>query len=801
MSNALICLAFALAACLLATSAAAIPDPIEKAHAGGAKLDRAFVADDRTIVLHFLDGEVERLDDGKTGENPYKGHESKGRDVIHRYEPPLDLGAARRAGSFAVASADDAGYEKAVTPTAVHRKSKVNGVAWGWPEGVPTMAHTLYLTLPEPLTPGATYSIRVDPRLRGGDAGVEMTEIATIAFGHDSPTEALHVNLVGHEPNAPVKSADLYLWRGDGGPRDYSAYEGNAVRLRDVETGQTHDVGTVKHWQKRQREFGGWDLTGSDVWTCDFSDFNTPGTYQLHVDGVGFSRPFEIGEGLGREPLRQSVIGLYYMRVGEPMATTDGKGHATFDQNMPPPRQPRYLPQDNDLGEPADPPGYVVHLTTMGPDHPEWKTLGGDPWDNKDWSKWKLDGGPTNPNAYGGYSDAADWDRRTPSVNIPMDLCLAYVLVGDKLNDDDLNIIESGNGSPDLLDSAAEAVNYFRRLRDEGGGFSYGVNNPTPDQAVAYQAESAPWMAHANAAMNAMLADCYRVAGDAERMNDHLATAKEAYAIGGDGDLDKTHDIGNNAATGADLKATAAVYLYKLTGDTKYEDDFAGHVRTGGDIYKKDESNQLFAYAGYLTCAADDVRPIHHPDLLEKMKRAVVADADEKHLANAARFPSRRSADTEYGWFQSVIEVGPLLLAHHQTGEEKYLSALLLESDYSLGRNPLNRVLMTGDPFFSERHIAEAYTSGRNDGWPGAHPGHTPYMNENEWGDNFMSDPGWMSSKGHPAWKDGDAADWPQGEALWNHWYNYSNNEFTPQQTMAGKTALYAYLHAALQGR
>jgi hypothetical protein len=512
----------------------------------------------------------------------------------------------------------------------------------------------------------------------------------------------------------------------------------------------------------------------------------------LHVAGVGFSRPFHIRPDAAREPLRQSVIGFYYMRIGEPASPA---GTSVFDPNMPPPRQPRYLPEGNALGEPADPEGFLVYLTSLSPDHPQWKDLGHDPWDRKDWSQWKLEGEPTNPHAFGGYSDAADWDRRTPSISIALDLLVPCVLIGPELGDDDLGIRESGNGVPDLLDTAAWAVDYWYRLRDAEGGFSYGLNNPTPEQKVAYQAAAASWMAHANAAMNAMLADAMRIAGLTERMSVYLRRAEEAYALGGEEDLAKKHGVGNNAATGADLKAAAAAFLYKLTGQRRYEDDFARLVRTGGDIIQKGQSNQLWAYAGYLSCATQQVRPIHHPDLLEQIRRDVIADADRKHLKNAARFPSRRSADTQYGWFQTVIEVGPLMLAHHQTGEVAYLAALLLESDYSLGRNPLNRVLMTGNPLFSDRHLGEAYTSGRDDGFPGVHPGHTPYMNQGAWGDNFMSDPAWMSSRGYPAWKD----NWPHGEALWDNWYSYANNEFTPQQSMAGKTALYAYLCGVLR--
>ena len=80
---------------------------------------------------------------------------------------------------------------------------------------------------------------------------------------------------------------------------------------------------------------------------------------------------------------------------------------------------------------------------------------------------------------------------------------------------------------------------------------------------------------------------------------------------------------------------------------------------------------------------------------------------------------------------------------------------------------------------------------GRNDGVPGVHPGHTPYMNAQAWGGGYMADPQYYASKGYPAWKE-----WPHGEALWNAPYCYANNEFTPQQSMRGKMCLLAYLYS-----
>jgi hypothetical protein len=54
-----------------------------------------------------------------------------------------------------------------------------------------------------------------------------------------------------------------------------------------------------------------------------------------------------------------------------------------------------------------------------------------------------------------------------------------------------------------------------------------------------------------------------------------------------------------------------------------------------------------------------------------------------------------------------------------------------------------------------------------------------------------MGKPSWMCSKGYPA----DFTKWPKAEAYFNTRYVWAHSEFTPQQTMRGKTALYGYLY------
>jgi hypothetical protein len=405
-------------------------------------------------------------------------------------------------------------------------------------------------------------------------------------------------------------------------------------------------------------------------------------------------------------------------------------------------------------------------------------------------------GAPVNPDAWGGHADACDWDRNPHHVSIIWDLLLPILLSGGGADDDDLGIPESGNGIPDLIDEARYEADFWLRLRDGDGGYSAGINNPDrKDHSRMYQAASRSFMAWVSAANCAMLADAFRLCGRLDLMEKYRDASLSAWETAAEQDLDTVSGIGNGAVRGRDLKMMSAAFLYNVTGDRKYEDIMAAESVVSSPSSFLDQKGtycQYWGTAAYLMCDRYGWREIHRRGLLEDMRSSVINEAMEKNVRNTGHRPSRRATNDDYGWFQATQEVQVVCIAHAAATDgsvrERLLRALILESDYGLGRNPLNMVLMTG---LGSRHVDDIYTTGRNDGTPGVHPGHTPYMNAEPWGKggSFQSDPQWYAEKGYPAWKH-----WPHGEALWRARYCYANNEFTPQQTMRGKTALYGYL-------
>ena len=373
-----------------------------------------------------------------------------------------------------------------------------------------------------------------------------------------------------------------------------------------------------------------------------------------------------------------------------------------------------------------------------------------------------------------------------------------YFLTNGALSEDNLGITESGNGIPDILDEARNEVDFWLRLRDEMG-YSHGLTNPT-NANILYQAGNTAVAAWANAANAAMLADCFRLSGHTNLMDKYCDSATIAYNYASnlpDQMLTKSQGIGDSEMTGKDFRITAAAFLYNLTGNTRYEDDLNTLSRcrmSSTSISNENGYNELYAAAGYLFTN----RTINYPALYDNMKKAVIAEAKSKETNFSNSRPSRRSTDQDNGWFISDIHNQRTIVAHAVSEKESddrklFENALILEADYSLGRNPLNMILMTTatTALAYKKSPENAYTSGWNDGTPGVHPGHTPYMNQYDWGGLIMGNPTWMTKKNVPA-----VSNWPYGELYYNTRYVYAANEFTPQQTMRGKQALYGYLYA-----
>ncbi len=742
------------------------------------KLLRLNVIDQDYLMLHFRDGEVRYRDNG-TGPSAYLGHTFvEGDDTLKVFGERFLPKIASQPDAWIISSDDDKtfGIQKALK---VSRKSKPMNT-----DNTLTseLDHWVFLRLPQSMKQGCTYKVTIPDEAH---SDVAQAEVKFDIW--QSQSEAVHVNILGYVPQEPIKAADLYLWLGDAGQRDYSSFEGKNVYLYNVDTRKSKRVAKVKFWKSANEcmmEANQKNMTGSDVWNIDFKS-STPGKYRLVVEGVGCSMDFEIRNDIYFQPYHYSVRGYYYMRLGEPI----------LPNVAPAPRQPMFIPE-------VDPVGFTVYKTDLHPWHPEWRKLRGDVWDEPHFKSvqesafWlhRLPGNPVNTEVRGGHSDAMDWDRHLAHVSNIYDMLLPYLLTNGRISEDNLSIRESGNGIPDLIDEARNEVDFFLSIRD-GEAYSQGVTNPSKDWSVMFQAGCTTMAAWANSANCAILAESFRISGHQDLCQYYTDEAIKAFEFAGrqeDQQLDDTQDIGSARMRGRDFRQMSAAFLYNLTGDTKWEDIMADesvvqNASTPIFVKGKNAYYQIWAVAAYLTCP----RERHYPELYANMKASVNWHADENNVNHMLTRPSRRTANDPRWQVSENLHL--VMLAHYladnQVRRTQLEQAMYMEASWGLGRNPSNTVEMTG---LGERHIVDCYTTGRNDGVPGSHPGQTPFNGTETWSPGNGGDARIILQRCYPDWYTGD---WPHQESFFNIRYMWVNAEFTPRETMRGKMALMGYLY------
>ena len=747
--------------------------------ADATKFLRLKVVDKDYLMIHFRDGEVRYRDDA-TGKSAYLGHTFvEGDDTLVVFGKKLDTEKVGKADTWIISSADDKSYgnKKAI---AAWRKSKPMNT-----DNTLTseLDHWIFLQLPQSMKQGCTYTVSIP---NGIGADIDKAEVKFDIW--NSHSESVHVNILGYTPQEKIKAADLYLWLGDGGQRNYSSFEGKKVYLYNVKTGKKSKVGEVKFWKpasEYEKEANKKNMTGSDVWNIDFKA-TTPGRYRLVVEDVGCSMDFDIDNNVYFQPFHYSVRGYYYMRLGEPIDSAI----------TPVPRQPMFIPE-------VDPIGFTVYKTDLHPWHPDWRKLRGDVWDEphfkpamaSEFWKHRLPGNPVNTEVRGGHSDAMDWDRHLAHVSNIYDMLLPYLLTHGRISEDNLSIRESGNGIPDIIDEARNEVDFFPSIRD-GEAYSQGVTNPDQNWSIMYQAGCTTMAAWANAANCAILAESFRIHGDKELCQYYTNEAIKAFKFAGKQtilQLDDTQDIGSARMRGRDFKQMAAAYLYNVTGDTQWENIMAEESVVKNNhtpLFKKGRNDvyyQIWGAAAYLTCPHER----HYQELYQNIKASIHAQADENNVSHMSTRPSRRTANDPRWQVSENLQM--VMMAHYiaENAQRKALleQAMYMEAGWGLGRNPSNTVEMTG---LGERHIIDCYTTGRNDGTPGSHPGQTPFNGTETWSPGNGGDARIILTRCYPDWYTGG---WPHQESFFNIRYMWVNGEFTPRETMRGKMALLGYLY------
>ncbi len=582
---------------------------------------------------------------------------------------PLNVEWAVNPDSYSITSSDDAYFADGITPVIVNRKSRPFDFTKNAEKNESPQDHFLYLTLPEPLEIGKHYTVEFENG---------QLQSSSVSFTYDPtvlPSDVVHVSQIGFRPDDPIKTAFLSCWMGDGGGLSYP--NGLKFSLIDQKTGQAVFDGSVQlDTRATELENGQESHIKANVYEMNFSAYKTPGMYCVSVEGVGSSLPFPITEGAWMDAFYVSVRGLYHQRSGIAL----GLPYTPFVR-------PRGFHPDD---------GVKVYETRPAKDGE--RTVG--------FQRLGFKTDQIVPDAWGGYMDAGDWDRRPLHIYVPRLMLDLYDLSPSTFNKVNLNVPESTNDLPDLLDEALWLVDFCKRTQVQEGGIRPGINSSEhPRRGEGSWQESLDVLAYPPTVP--MSYDYAGVAAHVafiledthpEKAKDYFDSALRAFEWAENHPQSKERGSGKNVS-----RILAAAEFFRLTGDSKWHNmyleatrftepsaKYDGHKRGSGVFDRQTEAGWVY----YLTD-----RPGMNQAVKENFKRALLADANSCIAAiNETAFSwVGTKGKEEIAYSSSVIPYAvSLVRAHYLTQDEKYLSATILSCQMGAGANPLNVCYTSG---------------------------------------------------------------------------------------------------------
>lgn len=394
--------------------------------------------------------------------------------------------------------------------------------------------------------------------------------------------------------------------------------------------------------------------TGRNEARFDFSSVTAPGTYKI-VAGDKESFEFKIGADVYDEAFKASLRMFYLQRCGMEL-TSDLAG---------------------DYAHPAC--------------HTEKATVFG--------TSEKID-------VSGGWHDAGDYGRYVVSgAKAAADLMLAYKLYPNAF-DDALNIPESGNGVPDVIDEVRYELDWLFKMQNSEGGVYHKVtcaNFPgfvmpeeeteelivTPVSTTA-TADFAAVMAMASVVFAEFdMPYSQRCLDAATRATNYLESHK-----GVEGTKNPDGIVTGEYPDDKDIDERIWAYaeLYKATGEAVYDEEFSKLMQSGASCSADLGWQGVSAYAGYAYLSAPTKGKFYDAVLASFM--GGIADVEA-----TASTDSYNSSLKEYPWGSNmtIANNGMYVLLYDKiAGYAKGDEIARQQLNYLLGTNGTGYCFLTG---------------------------------------------------------------------------------------------------------
>jgi len=607
--------------------------------------------------------------------------------VVNRHAEVLAPYA--KSETFTITSPTDPDYKTPVRPADVGQCTYEgrNGVSADKTLPKCTIFHTdCFLFLPKPMKSGHRYTIEVQPR---GEREAGLAYSGTLDYDDaKTPTKAIKINQVAYSSLAKQRYAYLGWWAGNKGKVDYAALK--RFEVVDEKTGKTALAGEVK---LRAGDEMTNKIAGEDIYEMDIAALPV-GRYHIRIPGLGCSDPLEVG-GKGIHALYYHALrAFFHQRCGqefkEPWTWVKKPAcHSEIYEN-----------------------GYFAPETLCPCEK------------NQDPKRIPPPGPRDKPRRFRGcYHDAADFDSFTGHLLATSELITLYDLFPEAFADSDLDLPESGNRIPDILDEAEWCLLGFLELQYPNGavplgrgnmqdgisqniekGYNYwewakGNNVVPPYTILPPKDESTPTFA-------AVAASYARVIRkfDAAKADRYLAAARKAFAYASthtpeqvwkEYSTDKvTIKKPKNWSDDGAWKGCclwAAGELLRATGKPEY----MSFIKATEQKYM---NRMNWRYAQQRVWAFVNAEAAE-PAMREKVRKDLLSSFDSV-VKKTSETPYRMSywpTDKGCGWWGSMQGIRTdMVLAYGMTKDQKFLDTLCLLADWHLGCNPRSQTSMTG---------------------------------------------------------------------------------------------------------
>lgn len=404
-----------------------------------------------------------------------------------------------------------------------------------------------------------------------------------------------------------------------------------------------------------------WELSGDSVQVADFTDFSKAGEYILCIADSLCSDPFEIGDNLYSELADASLKSYYYARCGVAIDEQHG----------------------GKWNRPAGHPDtlVIVHESAGDRNRPVGTTL-------------------SSP---GGWYDAGDYGKYIVNSSITTYTLLQSLMLNAPYHQSqDLNIPESGNDLPDILDEALVNLSWMMTMQDPADGGVYHklttknfddfiMPHETSKKRYVVQKSTSATLDYAStmAAASRIVRE-YKLEDLADKMKLSAIKAWNWALKNPDEFYIQPEDITTGAypdTTYVDERFWASAELFLLTGENNYREVMMANYQKP-ITPKWDVVNTL----GVISLLMSDKR-----SEFEQLEADFITYADEM-LKKEEASPYLISMDVfAWGSNSDVLNDGMLkLVAYYLTGEKKYVASAQNDLHYILGRNVTGYSFVTG---------------------------------------------------------------------------------------------------------